>query len=44
MHARTKSFLALLVDGSGFTLAEPFTCTTKTLPILPKFKDANYPS
>ena len=31
-------------DGSGFTLAEPFTCGTKTLPILPKFKDANYPS
>jgi len=31
-------------DGSGFTLAEPFTCTTKTLPILAKFKDANYPS
>jgi ABC-type branched-subunit amino acid transport system substrate-binding protein len=31
-------------DGSGFTLAEPFTCTTKTLPILPKFKEANYPS
>jgi len=31
-------------DGSGFTLAQPYTCTTKTLPILPKFKDANYPS
>lgn len=31
-------------DGSGFTLAQPYTCTTKTVPILPKFKDGNYPS
>jgi ABC-type branched-subunit amino acid transport system substrate-binding protein len=24
-------------DGTGFTIAQPFTCTTKTYPILPKF-------
>ncbi len=24
-------------DGSAFTIAQPFTCTTKTYPILPKF-------
>ena len=31
-------------DGIAFTLAQPYTCTTKTSPILPKFKDANYQS
>jgi hypothetical protein len=31
-------------DGSGFTLSQPFTCTTKTFPIPSKFKGANYPS
>jgi len=24
-------------DGTAFTIAQPFTCTTKTYPILPKF-------
>jgi ABC-type branched-subunit amino acid transport system substrate-binding protein len=24
-------------DGTGFTIAQPFSCTTKTYPILPKF-------
>ena len=31
-------------DGSGFTLSQPYTCTTKTFPIPSKFKGANYPS
>ena len=31
-------------DGTAFTLAQPYTCTTKTYPILPKFKSGLYPS
>jgi ABC-type branched-subunit amino acid transport system substrate-binding protein len=31
-------------DGSAFSLAQPYTCTTKTYPILPKFKSGLYPS
>ena len=31
------STLEYNADGTAFTIAQPFTCTTKTYPILPKF-------
>jgi hypothetical protein len=34
-----KSCAGLMYDGDGtaFTIAQPYTCSTKTYPILPKY-------